>query len=540
MTPLKRADLLAPALALSLAACGSSQPLDGSGLGTKADAARFLTQSTFGPTVEDIDALAASRDASAWLDQQRAAPMSLELPYLQSQNKSSISQPDRLEAWWRFAVTGQDQLRQRMAFALSEIMVVSEVSSLATHQDGLAYYNDLLTRNAFGNFRDLLQDVTLSPEMGHYLSMWHNQKPNPDSGIRSDENYAREVMQLFTIGLVQLNLDGSPKLDGNGNTIPTFTQSDVANLARVFTGWSWGNGTSDADFDKADGDWTVQMQAYEVHHDENAKVIIDNTPVPAGMQAAPELKLALDKLFNHPNVGPFIGKQLIQRLTKSNPSPAYVARVAHAFNDNGQGQRGDLYAVVRAILLDPEARAAPTPGGGKIREPLLRPSHLWRVFHAKADNGRYDYLQAQGNLAQSPLGAPSVFNFFRPTYRPLGVVAEAGLVAPEFGISDESTIIVASDELRRVAMTYSGSQGRTTGASDAILLDLTPWEDRAANHPEQLVDDLGLVLMNGTMPASMRQTLIDYVQTIPADQSDQRVGELVYLIVSSPQYAAQN
>jgi len=536
---LKRAVLLAPALALSLAACGSSQPLGGGAVGGKADAARFLTQATFGPTLEDIDALTASRDYSAWLDQQRAAPMSLELPYLQSQNKSSISQPDRLEAWWRFAVTAPDQLRQRMAFALSEIMVVSEVSSLATHQDGLAYYNDLLIKDAFGNFRDLLQDVTLSPEMGHYLSMWHNQKPNPDIGIRSDENYAREVMQLFTIGLVQLDLDGSPKLDGNGNTIPTFTQSDVANLARVFTGWSWGNGTSDADFDNVDGDWTVQMQAYEVHHDENAKVIIDNTPVPAGMQAAPELKLALDKLFNHPNVGPFIGKQLIQRLTTSNPSPAYVARVARVFNDNGQGERGDLYAVARAILLDPEARAAPTPGSGKIREPLLRPSHLWRAFHATAPNGRYDYLQAQGNLAQSPLGAPSVFNFFRPTYRPLGVVAQAGLVAPEFGISDESTIIVASDELRRVAMTYTGSQGASSGASDAILLDLTPWEDRAANDPEQLVDDLGLVLMNGAMPKSMRQTLIDYVQTIPVDQTDQRVAELIYLIVSSPQYAAQ-
>jgi uncharacterized protein (DUF1800 family) len=537
--PLKRAVLFAPAVALSLAACGSSQPLAGSGVGAKVDTARFLSQATFGATMEDIDALSASRDYSAWLDQQRAAPISLELPDLQAQNKA-ISEPDRLEVWWRFAVTGPDQLRQRMAFALSEIMVISDQSALSPHADGMAYYYDLLAKNALGNFRDLLEDVTLSPEMGHFLSMWHNQKPSPDYGIRSDENYAREVMQLFTIGLVQLNLDGTPKLDGNGNAIPTFSQSDVANLARMFTGWSWGGGTSDADFDNVDGDWARQMEPYEIHHDENAKVILDNTPVPAGLQARPELKIALDKLFNHPNVGPFIAKQLIQRLTLSNPSPAYVARVAQAFNDNGHGSRGDLYAMARAILLDPEARAAPAPHGGKLREPVLRPSHIWRAFHAKADNGRYDYQQAASAFAESPLSAPSVFNFFRPDFRPLGVISGASLVAPEFGITDESTIINGANELYRVSLRYTGSQGRTPGASaDDILLDFTPWEARAAK-PDQLVDDLGLVLMSGLMPSTMRQTLIDYVKTVPEDQTDKRVSELVYLILTSPQYAAQN
>jgi uncharacterized protein (DUF1800 family) len=537
---LKRAALLAPALALSLAACGSSKPLDGSGLGAKVDAARFLSQATFGPTVEDIDALAASRDYSGWLDRQRAAPISYELPYLQATYPDGVSQPDRLEAWWRFAVTGPDQLRQRMALALSEIMVISDVSPLEGQQAGLAYYYDLLAKNALGNFRDLLEDVTLSPEMGHFLSMWHNQKPNPDTGIRSDENYAREVMQLFTIGLVQLNPDGTQKLDHSGNAIPTFTQSDVANLARVFTGWSWGDGTSDSDFNNADGNWTIQMQPYETYHDENAKVILDNTPIPAGMQARPELKLALDHLFNHPNVGPFIGRQLIQRLTLSNPSPAYVARVAQAFDDNGQGVRGDLYAVARAILLDPEARGRPTPTSGKLREPLLRPSHLWRAFHAKADNGRYAYLQARGAFDESPLSAPSVFNFFRPDFTPLGVVGPAGLVAPEFGITDESTIIEGSNEIRRITGLYRGSDGSTASSAGDIVLDFTPWEARAA-HPEQLIDDLDVVLMSGMMPSAMRQTLIDYANSIADQQTtDWRIWQILYLLVSSPQYAAQN
>ena len=535
MIPLKRAALLAPVLALSLAACGSSTPLGGSGLGAKADAARFLTQATFGATADDIDALAATRDYSGWLEKQRNAPVSLELPYLQSTSNSY-----RLEAWWHFAITGDDQLRQRMALALSEIMVVSDVSPLAAHQEGLAYYYDLLAKNALGNFRDLLEDVTLSPEMGHYLSMWHNQKPNTDLGIRSDENYAREVMQLFTVGLVQLNADGTPKVDAGGKEIPTFTQSDVANLARVLTGWSWANGTSESDFNNAEGDWNAQMQAYETYHDENAKVIIDNTPVPAGMQAKPELDFALDVLFNHPNVGPFIGKQLIQRLTSSNPSPAYVARVASVFNDNGKGQRGDLFAVARAILLDPEAQAKASAGSGKLREPVLRPAQLWRAFHAAANNGRYDYPQTRAAFDESVLSAPSVFNFFRPQFSPLGVVGQAGLLAPEFGITNERTVVTGLNEMRRLCGHYKGSQGAAAGTTDQdVLIDVTPWEERAA-HPEKLVDDLNLLLMAGTMPAAMRQALIDYAPAVPDDQIDKRITDIVYLIVSSPQYAAQN
>jgi len=535
---LKLRALIAPATALCLVACGNSSPLSGSGLGARADAARFLTQATFGPRLEDIDALSAKRDYETWLVQQRDAPMSFELPRMRSQSEHPQHYPDRLEAWWRFAVTSPDQLRQRMAFALSQIMVVSDQSLLASQPEGTAYYYDLLIKDALGNFRDLLDDVTLAPAMGQYLNMWHNQKPNPDNNIRSDENYAREVMQLFTIGLVQLNLDGTPMLDDQGKRIPTFSQSDVANLARVLTGWSWGGGTSDDDFNNADGDWTRQMDPYEVYHDETAKVILSNTPVPAGMQARPELKLALDTIFNHPNVGPFISRQLIQRLVTSNPSPAYVERVAKVFNDNGAGERGDLFAVAKAILLDPEARGAPSATVGKLREPVMRPALVWRAFHARADNDRYDYFQAAGSLAESPLSAPSVFNFFRPEFSPIGVISRAGLVAPEFGITNAATAIEMANEMRRVTARYRWSTGRTSQSESDILLDFSDWEAKAAD-PARLLDDLGLVLMCGQMPAAMRTTLLDYLSNIPADHPQQRVGEAVYLIVSSPQYAAQ-
>jgi uncharacterized protein (DUF1800 family) len=531
---------LALMAALSLAACGSSQPLGGvdsaAPLGDKAQAARFLTQATFGPTLDDINAVGSPKNFDGWLAQQKDAPVSLELPYLSAQNKQ-FKQSDRIEAWWHNAILGRDQLRQRMAFALSEILVISDQAKpLDNAPDGVAYYYDVLARDGLGNFRDLLEDVTLSPAMGHYLNMFQNRKPEPNNGIRSDENYAREVMQLFTVGLTQLNADGSPRLDSTGNSTPTFSQSDVANLARVLTGWAWAGGTT---FYNSPANWTAPMQPYETYHDRDAKVIIGNTAVPAGMNARPELDLALDALFHHPNVGPFIGKQLIERLVTSNPSPAYVARVAGVFNDNGAGVRGDLYAVARAILLDPEARS-PTPSvtSDKLREPLLRVTGLWRAFNAKAANGRYDYPQGNTTLDQSPVSAPSVFNFFRPDFSPVGVLSNAGLVAPEFQITNESTAVRLSNELRRLSGLYKTSQGSGSTQAGDVLLDFTAFEADAAQ-PGNLLDDFNLLLMSGQMPAAMRSTLLDFANAIPADQAGQRIAEVLHLIVTSPQYAAQ-
>jgi uncharacterized protein (DUF1800 family) len=351
------------------------------GVESKSDAARFLTQATFGPTLADIDALAVDGSFDAWLDAQRALPPSLQLPYLREQRAAGtvLNRNHRMEAWWRNALTAPDQLRQRMAFALSEILVVSDEDPvLGIRPEGVAYYYDLLTQHALGNYRELLEAVTLSPAMAHYLSMFGNRRPDPSIGLRADENYARELMQLFTVGLVELNPDGTPRLGGDGKTLPTYSQADIENLARVFTGWSW---VADGFWTNAPN-WTAPLQPDARYHDSDAKTIIGGARIPAGLDARAELERALDTLFAHDNLGPFLGQQLIQRLVTSNPSPAYVARVAAVFDDNGRGERGDLYAVARAILLDPEARdghrSAPRTFG-KLREPLLRVSALWRA-----------------------------------------------------------------------------------------------------------------------------------------------------------------
>ena len=510
-------------------------------------AARFLTQATFGPKLEEIRALGDRASFDAWFTAQRSAPISLELPYLRARDAAGddVYQDTRVEAWWRNAVNGPDQLRQRMAFALSEIMVVSDAATaLEGEAEMLAAYYDILSRNALGNYRTLLEEVTLSQAMGYYLSMFQNQKPDPDNGIRADENYAREIMQLFTVGLDQLNLDGSIRRDGAGQAIPTYSQSDIQNLARVFTGWSYPGGTDEYDFYYVpNAAPELPMQAYALFHDDGAKTIINNTAIPAGGTAVQDLDLALDALFNHPNVGPFIGRQLIQRLVTSNPSPGYVLRVAQAFNNNGSGVRGDLYAVVRAVLLDTEARnghvTAPDTFG-KLREPLLRVTQLWRAFNASSRNGKFNYSYPEQSLGQAPLRSPSVFNFFRPRYQPVGALADAGLVAPEFQITNETTITATGNDLYYLSSSFTDSRGGTTqylGEGDTYL-DFRPWETRAAN-PQALLDDLDLLLLSGGMSAAMRQTLTDYVEQVPLNEPGSRVHDVVNLIVGSSQYAIQ-
>ncbi|WP_293001512.1 DUF1800 family protein, partial [Nevskia sp.] len=291
-----------------------------------------MTQATFGPKLSEINSLATATSFDPWLTQQRNAPITLQLPYLQQREAggAALVQADRMDAWFRSSITGPDQLRQRVAFALSELFVVSEnFGALNFDVKGLANYYDILARNAFGSYRTLLEQVTLTPQMGLYLSMIRNQRPDPANGIRSDENYAREIMQLFTVGLVRLNLDGTPQLTPQGATIPTYNQADVENLARVFTGFGPGGGGTDSfSFTVLDPDRITPMAPYQQYHDTNAKTIIGNTTIAAGQQALPELRQALDVLFNHPNVGPFVSQQLIRKLVTANPSPAYVQRVA--------------------------------------------------------------------------------------------------------------------------------------------------------------------------------------------------------------------
>lgn len=544
-------------LVLSLAACGGggagSSPATSTASDSatpvisKTDAARFLNQATFGATPRELAALTGQTGYSNWLNSQRDATISLQLPYLQQlkANGEAVYQNQRQDIWWRNAVTGPDQLRQRMAFALSEIMVVSDLgANLDNDVFGLGLYYDLLARNALGNFRSLLEQVTLSTQMGRYLSMLDNQKPDAAKGIRADENFAREVMQLFTVGKSRLNTDGTPMRDSNGNALPSYTQADIENLARVFTGWSWRNtdGNDIRDYDV--GDELFPMQAFDSFHDVDAKTIIGGVQVPAGQTATQDLKLALDTLFNHPNTAPFISRQLIQRLVTSNPSPAYVARVAAVFVNNGSGVRGDLFAVAKAILLDVEARS-PNLGDanyGKLREPIIKLSHAWRVFDAVGSNNRYDYWGAEREFLQAALRSPSVFNFFQPQYQPVGAITNAGLVAPEFQIVQENSVVSAANKLWNASFEYrySGGLGRNDYNEYVVLMDFRPWEAKASNaNIDALIEEFNKLFLSGQMPDAMRSTLRTYLLTLPASKPQERLADAVMLITSSPQYAVQ-
>lgn len=501
------------------------------------EAARFLTQATFGPKRELIAPLV-SQGYDAWITQQIALTPSLHRPLTVSY-PPPIFQNQRQQAWWDHAVNAPDQLRQRVAFALSEILVTSDRSdALVNLPEMLADYYDILVRNALGNYRQLLQEVSLSPAMGLYLSHLGNDKPDAATGRRPDENYAREIMQLFTIGLWQLNQDGTPVLN-QGQQIPTYSQSDIEGLARVFTGFTFANSNS---FEFPNFGELGPMEAFEDHHDTDAKTIVTGAQLPAGQTALADLNDALDVLFNHPNVGPFLSRRLIQRLVTSNPTPGYIQRVAQVFNNNGSGVRGDLAATVRAILLDPEAREGylqEPDSFGKLREPILRVSALWRAFDAAPDNGVYGFWNAENSFAQAALRSPSVFNFFLPDYQPPGELLARNLVAPEFQIQTESSginMINGFDGLDSIV----GRWYVNSGFGDAGTIrnnferELPLLSDSAA-----LVDHLNHLLMYGTMSDEMAAVLVNYVDNSGNLAPRQRIANTVFLVVTSAEYAVQ-
>jgi uncharacterized protein (DUF1800 family) len=452
-----------------------------------------------------------------------------------------------LDSFWTQAITGADQLRQRVAFALSEIFVVSQVNgAVGDRPRGHADYLDMLGRNAFGNFRQLLEDVSLHPIMGLYLSHLRNQKESPTTGRVPDENYAREVMQLFTIGLVQLNDDGSEKRDARGQSLPTYGNEDISGLARVFTGWSWaGPDTGNARFfgnaSASDPDRDVlPMQPYPQYHSTAEKRFLGAT-VAAGADPRAGLKVALDTLFNHPNTPPFIGRQLIQRLVSSNPSGGYVARVAAAFRDNGRGVRGDMKAVLRAILLDGEARAAggaEDPRFGKLREPVLRLAAWARAFGATSASGEFrirSTSNASSQLGQTPLRAESVFNFFRPGFVPANTrIAEAGLVAPEFQITGETSVAGYINFMRTVIASGVG-QGNDVRSDHAA-------ETALAGDAAALVDRIDLLLTGRRLRAGSRAAIRAAVEAIAPSASNAAINRArlaVFLVMVAPEFVVQ-
>jgi uncharacterized protein (DUF1800 family) len=536
-----------------------------------ADTIRFLEQSTFGPTPELI-ARVQQIGFEAFLDEQLAAPMTdypdLEFwPQTRPTSCTGDCQRDNYTYYqlqrhfFTNALYGQDQLRQRVAFALGQILVTSQVDvPLPSWMRG---YQQLLYRSAFGNFRQLLYDVTLNPTMGRFLDMLNNRcqtRTPPDANIcrnglnsQPNENYAREILQLFSIGTFLLNQDGTRKLDGNGNSIPTYDQKIVEEFARVFTGWILapalpgppGIGGTVPNY--RDPMRVRVSGGFEDYHDKGPKTLLNGFQLPGGQSQTQELNAAIDNIAFDPNVAPFISKQLIQHLITSNPSPAYVARIASVFAANSNSPT-QLYDVVRAILLDTEARGdfidpATQPNYGKLREPVQFITNLLRAFNANSDGvlnspnvGVSNSLNVgaigSADMSQDVFNAPSVFSFYPPTARVPGENA----LGPQFAIFSSLTSLRRANFANRVIFSTipAAPPNRPTGTS----IDLSPW-DPLANNPEQLIEALNQLLLHGAMSAEMRDSVRVAVESIPASSARLRVRTALYLIVTSSQYQVQ-
>jgi uncharacterized protein (DUF1800 family) len=487
-----------------------------------AAAVRFLEQSTFGPTPELVNQVQQIGFAP-FLETQLAAPASTyPTPLTTDTNLTKVQ-----NQFWLNAVNDSDQLRQRVAFALNELWVVSQ--NKVNDPRGYTNYMQALTNDALGNYYNVMKDVTLSPAMGHFLDMVNNDKPA--TGQHANENYARESMQLFTLGLSLLNPDGTPQLDSSGNPIPTYTQNDVMALGRAFTGWTYPTEPGLTLQKHNPSYYGGPMVAFESNHDTGAKTLLGQ-PVAAGQSAEQELDAVLTIIFNHPNLPPFVAQQLIEKLVTSNPSPAYVGRVAAAFSSGtfqtyGTGKRGDMSATVAAILLDAEARrgdsaATADANDGKLREPVVMEASIARAFHASTDGTGFTGWSS--TLSQSLFNSGSVFNFFPPT----NPIAGTTLNGPEFAIFNTNT------SLARVNFINSIVNGTI---SSGTKLDFTPVIN--AGTTDQMVDWLNTLFLHGTMSSQMKQSILTAMSAVGSTDTMNQAKVATYLVTSSSQYQVQ-
>ncbi|HEX7182161.1 MAG TPA: DUF1800 family protein [Thermoanaerobaculia bacterium] len=508
-----------------------------------AEAARFLVQASYGPTPEAIAAVQ-SQGYSAWIDNQLVQPLVSHQAYVDALPPEDAWSWHARESFWKQAIQGPDQLRQRVAFALSEIFVISSEDDDLSLAKEIAPYMDLLNRNAFGNFRQLLEEVTLSPSMGVYLDMLSNDKEDPETGRNPNENYAREILQLFSVGLYRLHPDGTLQLDAGGLPVDTYDQEVIKGFAQVFTGWTFAgqDRAHEWRFYWPEEDWRQPMEVWTEHHSSGTKRLLDGVTLPAGQTPQADLAAALDNIFQHPNVGPFLCRQLIQRLVTSNPSPAYVYRCGQAFannNQGGQGVRGDLRAVIRAILLDWEARSADVlaqPGYGKVREPIVRFVALLRALRAQPPaDGRFRYYwlsSAEWGLNQSPLQAPTVFNFFDPVYSQPGPVAEAGIVSPELQIITETSVFGSANFLHSVIFEGYANDDAYVTLDDSYLT--------SAGSDAALLDRVNLLFYAGQMAPETRTIFAEALADPDfPDDPQERVRTLVWLVSLSPEFVVQ-
>ena len=530
-------------------------------------ASRLTTQSTFGANFETIEEIA-NDGFEDWIDNQLNLPLGPsfldEVIAYHDYRRNGLGDPNAGTSyiffdytWWQYHMTQPDFLRQRVAFALSEILVISNNSAFGGQPYAFADYYDILMRNAFGNYRDLLQEVTYHPTMGVYLTYMNNPKTDSIENRFPDENYAREVMQLFTIGLFELHPDGSLVLDGNSNPISTYDNVDISEFSKIFTGLMWGDRSLELNqfFRGQDAreSYTVPMHMLNEMHEPGEKFLLNGVTVPdrQPIDGDADISDALDNLFEHQNVGPFLGKQLIQRLVTSNPSPQYIERVAAAFDDNGSGVRGDMKAVIRAILLDPEARDCTANEDihfGKLREPFIRYVQLSKAFDLSTLSGNYRnaMYDVHHTIDQVPFYSPSVFNFFQPDHQPIGPIADADLVAPEFQIVNSQTLMGYLNGLNEWIVRdhpvdeWSLYNGESVPDNERSFFELSD-EIALATDPylPQLIDRLNLILAHGRLSDRSQQIIIDALQHFDQEDQedlDQRVRIAISMVMSAPEF----
>ncbi|MCG8525866.1 MAG: DUF1800 domain-containing protein [Opitutales bacterium] len=537
------------------------------------EASRFLSHASLGADYETLQYVA-DLGTDDWITEQQSIPHAPIRPLAEqfvseNQHIDNIDQRPHVFrfALWNQLLGGSQLLRYRVALALSEIMVISDnVANIRQNPVGMADYYDMLARNAFGNFRTLIEEVTMHPIMGIYLSHAGNAKADPETGSFPDENYAREVMQLFTIGLFELNMDGTRKLDENGEPIPTYDNEDITNFARVFTGITYdfsilrlarGNVSDEAAFELVQrprfANFEAPMVTVDAFHDTDTKYLLNGINLDPGQSAAADISAALDNLFLHPNTPPFISRLLIQRLSTSNPSPSYIQRVAEVFANNGNGIRGDLGAVVRAILTDPEALRTDLASNhrGKMREPYFTMMRIVRGFNGISADGYYYYYSNNdaAMLGQRPFSSPSVFNFFLPDYSPAGLLADNNLLAPEFQIANTQTLPGTANLIENL-LYYDNRSERLLERKMANGNEtfqgpyLKPWvldlddEIAIASDTNALIDRIALILNAGTLSDQTRSNIYDAIDSI-RDAPEFKVKTAIYLVCLSPEFVIQ-
>lgn len=514
---------------------------------SEGDARRFLSQASFGPTDASVNEVMASSKA-AWIAKQFTLASSDYAGFSYLDPSTTVGCPTGSastcyrdnytlfpiqQRFFQNALGNDDQLRQRVALALSEIMVTSGQQIRQPY--AMANYQRIFLAGAFGNFRDILKAVTLSPAMGNFLNMANNDKPNPARGTQPNENYAREVLQLFSIGLHELNPDGSPKLDAKGAVIPTYDQDVVEGFAHAFTGWTYPPRAGATAKFPSPVNFSGPMVAFADHHDGSAKKLLNGTTTAAGQSPQADLDAAIDSIFAHPNLGPFIGRQLIQQFVTSNPSPAYVARVSAAFNGAGGAKRGDMKAVIAAVLLDTEAsRPASPPAFGKLREPVLQLTHLLRALGGQSDGV---WLQSQAAALGEPVFSPAtVFGFFPPDY---ALPDFSGQEGPAFGVYNATSAFTLSGVFATALSSAGVAADPSVPGATGTHIDLGHWKALASN-PASLSADINRVLFGGRMSASLAQAVEKAALSQPATNPAARAQAALFIAVMAPEYLVEH